>query len=148
MNGKKILIKKLDPNAALPEYASDAAAGADLRACLKDSVVIAIGQTVVIPTGIAVRIPDGYAGFIFARSGLATKKGVAPANKVGVIDSDYRGELLVPLHNHGDNDKIIEPGERIAQLVIMPVVHAEFEEASELDATKRGENGFGSTGEM
>lgn len=148
MNNKKIAAKKLSANAIMPKYASANAAGADIYACLEDRIVIRIGETVVIPTGISICIPDGYAGFVFARSGLATKKGIAPANKVGVIDSDYRGEVLVPLHNHGTRDKVIEPGERVAQLVIMPVIQAEFEETDELEDTERGDGGFGSTGSM
>ena len=146
MNVKKILIKKLDPNAALPEYASDAAAGADLRACLKDSVVIAIGQTVVIPTGIAVRIPDGYAGFIFARSGLGVRYGIVPSNCVGVIDSDYRGEILVGLRNQSQEAFVIEPGMRVAQMVILAVETPPLLECEALDGTQRGTGGFGSTG--
>lgn len=141
-------IKKISPDAVIPTYGTASAAGADLYACISDDIVIGRGETVIIPTGIAMAIPKGYAGFIFARSGLASKRGIAPANKVGVIDSDYRGEILVALHNHGKNDKIIVSGERIAQIVIMPIVQAEFNVTDELDETARGDGGFGSTGSM
>ena len=141
-----VAIKKLNKNAKLPAYGSEYAAGADLYACLDMPVVIAPGRTKVIPTGIALELPVGYAGLIYARSGLATKKGLAPANKVGVIDSDYRGELRVALYNHTKYVQTVEPFERVAQFVIMPYVAAQFEEAEELSDTVRGEGGFGSTG--
>ena len=148
METRKLLVKKLSPNAVMPKYASSSAAGADIYACIDEGVAIAPGETALIPTGIALRIPDGYAGFVFARSGLATKNGFAPANKVGVIDSDYRGELMISLYNQSAAEYTVMPGERIAQLVIMPVVTALFEEAGELDVTERGNGGFGSTGSL
>jgi len=134
------------PGAKAPYYASEGAAGADLCACTETATTVRPGETVMIPTGIAIEIPSGLAGFVFARSGLASKRGLAPANKVGVIDSDYRGEILVAIHNHSAADAVIEPGERIAQLVLMPVVRAAFTEAEGLSGTARGEGGFGSTG--
>ena len=139
-------IKKLKPNAAIPTYGSMNAAGADLYACVDSTVVIPSGETVMVPTGLSMELPEGYAGLIYARSGLASKKGLAPANKVGVIDSDYRGEVLVALHNHSSVDASIEPGERIAQLVITPYIMGVFTEADELSDTERGAGGFGSTG--
>ncbi len=139
-------IKKLDPLAKLPVYGSESAAGADLYALAENPIRIAPGETAVVHTGLAAEIPEGYAGFIYARSGLASKKGLAPANKVGVIDSDYRGEIRVALHNHSACKQTIEPYERVAQLVIAPYVYAQFEEVSELSETVRGEGGFGSTG--
>ena len=142
----KMRVKKLLPNAKLPTYGSEFSAGADLYALSDHSVRIGPDETAVVHTGLAAEIPDGYVGLIFARSGLATKKGLAPANKVGVIDSDYRGEIRVVLHNHTKYEQSIEPFERIAQLVLVPYVCAEFEEAEELSETVRGEGGFGSTG--
>lgn len=139
-------IKKLNPKATVPSYGSEYAAGADLYACLDGDVVIAPHATVVIPTGIAIELPVGYAGLIYARSGLATKKGLAPANKVGVVDCDYRGEVKVALHNHGEVAQTVSCGERVAQLVITPYVTASFVLADELSETVRGEGGFGSTG--
>lgn len=139
-------IKKLIPEAKLPAYASETAAGADLYALTDHVIRIGPNETAVVHTGLAAEIPEGYAGFIFARSGLATKKGLAPANKVGVIDSDYRGEIRVALHNHSKYEQSIDPFERVAQLVIMPYVFAQFEEAAELSDTERGAGGFGSTG--
>ena len=139
-------IKKIKPNAAIPTYGSMNAAGADLYACIDSALVIHSGETILVPTGLSMELPEGYAGLIYARSGLASKKGLAPANKVGVIDSDYRGEVLVALHNHSLTDAAIEPGERIAQLVITPYVMGVFEEVSELSDTERGAGGFGSTG--
>ena len=141
-----VRVKRLTETARLPEYGSAGAAGADLRADLADTVTVAPGETVMIPTGLAVEVPEGYAAFVYARSGLAAKRGLAPANKVGVIDSDYRGEVKVALHNHGSEAQEIAPGDRVAQLVIAPVVFADFAEADELDGTVRGEGGFGSTG--
>lgn len=137
-------IKKLNENATVPTYGSASAAGADLYAC--EAVTVASGETVLVHTGIAMAIPEGYVGLIFARSGLATKRGLAPANKVGVIDSDYRGEIMVALHNHGKADQAIEAGERIAQIVFTPYVAADFSVVEELDTTDRGAGGFGSTG--
>lgn len=142
----KVAIKKLDPSAKLPVYGSPYAAGADLCACVEGEVTVPPHATVMIPTGLAMELPVGYAGFIYARSGLASKKGLAPANKVGVVDCDYRGEVKVALHNHGDAAQTVSPGERIAQMVIAPYVAAQFCEAEELSATVRGEGGFGSTG--
>jgi len=142
----KISVKRLKPNAILPTYGSAEAAGADLYACLEAPVEIAPGQTAFIPTGLAMEIPKGYAGLAYARSGLACKRDLAPANKVGVIDSDYRGEFIIALHNHGSQTRIIEHGERIAQLVITPVFTPGFTEVSELSETERGTGGFGSTG--
>ena len=139
-------IKKLSGNAKIPVYGSKFAAGADLYACLDGDVKIGAGQTAVIPTGIALELPVGYAGLIYARSGLATKQGLAPANKVGVVDSDYRGEVMVALHNHGDAPAFVEPGERIAQLVVAPYLAVGFAEVEELSDTVRGAGGFGSTG--
>lgn len=140
-----IPIKKLDPNATIPTYGSAYAAGADLYACIPESVTFEPGETKLIHTGLAMEIPMGYAGLIYARSGLASKKGLAPANKVGVVDADYRGELMVALHNHGTNPIQIEPQERIAQLVITPYLTAHFELTEQLSETVRGEGGFGST---
>lgn len=141
-----VKIKRINDNAIVPVYATSSAAGADIHACLDHNVTIAPGETVLIPTGFAVQIPEGYAGLIFARSGLATKRSLAPANKVGVIDSDYRGEVMVSLHNHGQQEQDISHGDRIAQLVIVPVLTPEFELCDELDDTQRGAGGFGSTG--
>ena len=143
---EKIPVKKLKPNAILPTYGSAEAAGADLYACLDTPVEIAPGKTAFIPTGIAMELPRGYAGLAYARSGLACKKDLAPANKVGVIDSDYRGEFMIALHNHGEQVRVIEHGERIAQLVITQVFTPGFTEVSELSDTERGSGGFGSTG--
>lgn len=143
---EKIRVKKLRPNAVLPTYGSSEAAGADLYACLEEDVIIAPGQSVFIPTGLAMEIPKGCAGLIYARSGLACKRGLAPANKVGVVDSDYRGEFMIVLHNHGSQPQTVSHGERIAQLVITPVLTPSYEEADELLDTDRGCGGFGSTG--
>ena len=139
-------IKKLNPNATIPTYGSEYAAGADLYACIEDALTIAPGETVLVKTGLAMELPIGYAGLIYARSGLASKRGLAPANKVGVIDSDYRGEVMVALHNHSSIDQTIEPNERIAQLVITPYIKGIFSETDDLSDTVRGEGGFGSTG--
>ncbi len=139
-------IQKLNPNATTPTYGSADAAGADLYACIDVQKTIAPGETLLVPTGIAMAIPTGYVGLIFARSGLACKRDLAPANKVGVIDSDYRGEIMVALHNHGKQDRTIEPNERIAQIAIMPVTQPAFELCESLDETDRGAGGFGSTG--
>ena len=139
-------MKKLRPGAALPAYGSAGAAGADLTACLDAPVTIEAGQTAFIPTGIALEVPEGCAGLVYARSGMACKQGLAPANKVGVIDSDYRGEIMVALHNHGSSPRTIEPGQRIAQLLITPVLVPAYEEADTLSDTARDADGFGSTG--
>ena len=141
-----ISVKKLRPNATLPTYGSEFAAGADLYACLEEAVTIEPQQTKLIPTGLAMEIPMGWAGLIYARSGLATKRGLAPANKVGVVDPDYRGEIMVSLHNHGAVPQTVEHSERIAQLVLTPYLTACFHEAEELSETVRGAGGFGSTG--
>ena len=144
----EVKIKKLDSRAVLPTYGSEYAAGADLRALLDcDVLSIPAGKTILIHTGLCAEIPEGYAGLIYARSGLASKKGLAPANKVGVVDSDYRGEIMVALHNHSNDDTTIENGERIAQLVITPFLKVLYKEYSQLEDTKRGTGGFGSTGE-
>ena len=137
---------KLNDNAIVPTYGTPFAAGADLYALPEGEIVIEPNETVLVHTGIALQIPDGYAGFIFARSGIATKRGLAPANKVGVIDSDYRGEIMVSIHNHSTVEQIIASGERIAQLVIMPYVKAEFKQCDSLSTTERAQGGFGSTG--
>ncbi|MBR5520159.1 MAG: dUTP diphosphatase [Clostridia bacterium] len=137
---------KLDPRAKVPCYATADAAGADLCAVCDESIVIGAGETVFVHTGLAIAVPQGYAGLVYARSGLASKRGLAPANKVGVIDADYRGEVMVALHNHSAIAQTIETGERIAQLVITPVLHVAFDECESLDETERGEGGFGSTG--
>ena len=142
----KVKFVKLNPNAIVPSYGTAFAAGADLYALPDGDIEIKAGETVLIHTGIAMQIPDGYAGFIFARSGIATKRGLAPANKVGVIDSDYRGEIMVALHNHSNTTQQIASGERVAQMVIMPYITADFCECETLDDTTRGEGGFGSTG--
>ena len=143
-----VRIQKLDPNAKIPSYGSASAAGADLYALLDAPLVIAAGETVLVHTGVAIALPEGTVGLIFARSGLATKRGLAPANKVGVIDADYRGEIMVALHNHSDKDAVVEPFERIAQLLIMPYITAAFRECDTLDETARGVGGFGSTGTL
>ncbi|MBE6576895.1 MAG: dUTP diphosphatase [Ruminococcaceae bacterium] len=139
-------IKKLNEKAIVPTYGSACAAGADLYACEDGAVTIGVGETVLVHTGIAMAIPEGYVGLVYARSGLASKRGLAPANKVGVIDSDYRGEIMVALHNHGTVEQTIESGERIAQIVFTPYVAADFDVVEELDDTARGAGGFGSTG--
>ena len=138
-------IKKLTPDAVTPKYGSEFAAGADLYAC-GESTQIAPGETKLIHTGIAIELPLGTVGLIYARSGLASKRGLAPANKVGVVDSDYRGEVMVALHNHSENSAVIENGERIAQMVFLPYAAAVFTESESLDDTERGTGGFGSTG--
>ena len=146
METKKVNIKRLSSDAKLPTYGTDYAAGADLYACSSEKISFEPGETKLVKTGIALEVPEGYAGLIYARSGLASKRGLAPANKVGVVDSDYRGEIMVALHNHTNEVKEIDPYERIAQLVIAPYLKAEFNEVDELDETVRGEGGFGSTG--
>lgn len=138
--------QKLDPRAVEPAYGSAAAAGADLYAVLDQPLTLQPGQTTLVHTGLAVEIPEGYVGLIFARSGLATKRGLAPANKVGVIDADYRGEIMVALHNHGVEAQTIEHGERVAQLALLPFLTAAFQQADQLTDTVRGAGGFGSTG--
>ena len=140
-------IKLLSPKAVLPKYATPGSAAMDLTACLDDPVVLAPGQRTLLPTGIAIALPSAdYVALVFARSGLGIKHGIAPANCVGVIDSDYRGEIMVGLQNSGDTDYVIQPADRIAQLMITPVVQATVELVDELDDTVRGAGGFGSTG--
>lgn len=141
-----INIKKLNEKAVIPAYGSEYAAGADLYACLDNDLTVQPHETAVIPTGIALELPVGYAGLIYARSGLATKKGLAPANKVGVVDCDYRGEVKVALHNHSGVAQTVSAGERVAQLVITPYITAAFNAVDELSQTVRGAGGFGSTG--
>ena len=141
-----IRVRKLKERAILPTYGSTEAAGADLYACLEETITILPGESVFVPTGLAMEIPKGYAGLIYARSGLACKRGLAPANKVGVVDSDYRGEFMIVLHNHGSEPQIIAHGERIAQLVVTPVITPGFVEVESLSDTVRSAGGFGSTG--
>ncbi len=143
---QQVAFKKLNKNAKTPSYGSEYAAGADLYACIETEVTVNPGETKFIPTGLALEIPIGLVGLVYARSGLACKKGLAPANKVGVIDSDYRGEVMVALHNHSEVPQTVAVGERVAQLVIAPYYTAEFIEQEELSGTVRGEGGFGSTG--
>ena len=142
----QIRVKKLHPKAILPAYGSAEAAGADLYACLEEAVTVAPGASAWIPTGIAMEVPLGCAGLIYARSGLACKRGLAPANKVGVVDSDYRGQVVVVLHNHSAEPQTGNHGERIAQMVITPVVTWPYTEVEELTDSDRGAGGFGSTG--
>lgn len=141
-----IRVKKLNPNAILPTYGSVEAAGADLYACLESPVTIEPGETVWIPTGIALEVPKGCAGLVYARSSMGVKRGLAPANKVGVIDSDYRGEIRVVLLNHGEQTQTVEHGERVAQFLITPVLTPAYMEVESLSDTDRGAGGFGSTG--
>ncbi len=147
MSIMKLNIKKLNENAVVPTYGSEFAAGADLYACTNgETVVIESGETKLIKTGLAMEIPEGYAGLIYARSGIANKRGLAPSNKVGVVDSDYRGEIMVSLHNHSNETQSIADGERIAQMVITPFLKVEYQEVEEISETVRGDGGFGSTG--
>ena len=141
-----IQLKKLKENALLPTRGSEHAAGYDLYACLEEDVLIAPGQTVKIGTGLAVAVPEGFFGAVFARSGLASKEGLRPANCVGVCDSDYRGEYIIALHNDSGMERTVRHGDRIAQLVILPFLPAEFEESDSLPETALGAGGFGSTG--
>ena len=141
-----IRVKKLHPNAILPTYGSAEAAGADLYACMEEAVTIQPGEVYWVSTGIALEVPKGCAGLVYARSSLGAKRGLAPANKVGVVDSDYRGEVKVVLLNHSNQPQILQPGERVAQFVITPVLTPAYVEAGELDDTLRGAGGFGSTG--
>ena len=143
---EKINVKLLRPGAHMPTYGSAEAAGADLYACLEAPVTIEPGCTLLIPTGFALEVPKGCAGLIYARSSMGVKRGLAPANKVGVIDSDYRGEVMVGLHNHSCEPQTVSPGERVAQLLITPVFTPGFVQVQELEDTVRGEGGFGSTG--
>lgn len=141
-----VRVKKLHPNAKLPTYGSPEAAGADLYACLEEAVTIQPGEVYWVPTGIALEVPKGCAGLVYARSSMGAKRGLAPANKVGVVDSDYRGEIKVVLLNHSNQPQTLEPGERVAQFVITPVLTPAYEEAEDLSDTSRGIGGFGSTG--
>ena len=141
-----ISVKPLRAGAVLPTYGSEGAAGADLYACLDQDITIDPGQSAFVPTGLSMEIPAGYAGLIYARSGLACKRGLAPANKVGVIDSDYRGEFIVVLHNHGSIPQTVRHGDRIAQLLITPVLTPQYVQADILSDTSRSSGGFGSTG--
>lgn len=146
METVKVWFKKLNERATKPHYGTPYSAGADLYACLDGAVVVEPGETQFIPTGLAMEIPEGCVGLIYARSGLACKKGLAPANKVGVIDSDYRGEIIVALHNHSSRELVVKDGDRIAQMVITPYFYGDFDEAAELEDTVRSDGGFGSTG--
>ncbi|MCD8205759.1 MAG: dUTP diphosphatase [Clostridia bacterium] len=141
-----VQITKLRESAKIPTYGTEIAAGADLYACEDEDVEIPAGETRKIRTGIAIALPAGYAGLIYARSGLALNCGLAPANKVGVVDADYRGEVIVALHNHSKETRVVSRGDRIAQLVVTPYVTANFEEVESLSETKRSGGGFGSTG--
>lgn len=141
-----VKLKKLTPNAIIPTYGTAQSAGADLYSGMEQPVTIEPGKTEFIHTGIAIAIPEGLVGLVYARSGMACKKGIAPANKVGVIDADYRGEIMVALYNHGNEAVTVEPGDRIAQLVLTPFITAAFDETDSLDETDRGNGGFGSTG--
>ncbi|MCR5053425.1 MAG: dUTP diphosphatase [Lachnospiraceae bacterium] len=144
----KIEIKKLDGNAVLPERGSEYAAGYDLFSASQDEIKIAPHETVLIGTGLSIAIPEGYFGGIYARSGLSTKEGLRPANCTGVIDADYRGEIKVALHNDSDTERIVVPGQKVAQLIIQPFMECDFQLSDELPETKRGEGGFGSTGKL
>ncbi len=139
-------IKKLSDTAMIPSRGSRLAAGYDLYADIQEVIKVQPHETVKISTGISMAVPEGYFGAIFARSGLSTKKGLRPANCTGVVDSDYRGPVIVALHNDSETVQVVEPAERIAQLVVMPFLPVEFEIVEELDETERGEGGFGSTG--
>jgi len=143
-----IRFKKTNDKAIVPTYGTEYSAGADMYACIDTPVIIEPGKTILIPTGLALEIPEGYAGLIYARSGLATKKGIAPANKVSVIDSDYRGEIKIPLHNHSEEAVTIDVAERIAQIIFTPYLKVVFEESDNLSDTERGLGGFGSTGRL
>ncbi len=142
-----IQVKKLREGAVLPTRGSEKAAGYDLYACLDQPVVIYPNTNVKIGTGLAIAVPEGYFGAVFARSGLAAKQSLRPANCVGVCDADYRGEYMVALHNDGNEPRTVNPGDRIAQLVVMPFLPVEFNEVDQLDETARGAGGFGSTGQ-
>jgi dUTP pyrophosphatase len=146
MTPPTLRVKALRENAILPAYGSAYAAGADFCACIDETWAFQPGETRLVPTGLAVEIPAGYAGLIYARSGLAAKRGLAPANKVGVVDADYRGEVMVALHNHSGAAQEIQPGERVAQLVVTPFLQVNYEWSNALEDTARGAGGFGSTG--
>lgn len=146
----KVKINKLRSNAVMPQMMTSGAAASDIYACLKDDVFITVlpGATAAVPTGIALEIPEGFAGFVYPRSGLASRNGIVLSNCVGVIDSDYRGELIVSVFNRSASDFVIENGMRIAQLVISPVINAEYIISDSLSETERGTGGFGSTGAL
>ena len=148
MQHVSVKLQKLNENAIVPNYGTRLSAGADLYSCEGKAVTVEPHQTVFIHTGIAIEIPDGLVGLVYARSGLASKRSLAPANKVGVIDCDYRGEIIVSLHNHSDEPQTIEDKERVAQLVLTPCFVADFEEVDALSDTERGQGGFGSTGKL
>lgn len=145
MKIEDLKIKKLDETATIPTYGTEYSAGADLYAALESDTEIKPGETIMIGTKLAFEIPVGYVGLIFARSSLGSKKGLAPANKVGVIDADYRGEVKVPLFNHSNSPQTITKNERIAQIIFMPYLKANFIETENLEETIRGTGGFGST---
>lgn len=147
MNIKDINIKLLNEKAIVPTYGTEYSAGADLYACVGESIIIKSGETAFISTGISLEIPTGFVGLVYARSSLGCKNGIAPSNKVGVIDSDYRGELMVALHNHSKEDYIVKPNDRIAQIVFTPYLKGNFNVINELNNTERGTGGFGSTNE-
>lgn len=146
LNMENIKIKKISENAIIPAKGSEKSAGYDLYACLEKPVFINPHETVMVSTGLSMELPEGTFGAIVARSGISVKRNLAPANKIGVCDSDYRGEYIVALHNHSNTTQWVNPGERIAQLLVMPYVNVTFEETDKLSDTKRGEGGFGSTG--
>jgi dUTP pyrophosphatase len=146
MTSPTLRVQALRENAVLPAYGPDYAAGAALCACIGEAWAFQPGETRLVPTGLAVEVPAGYAGLIYARSGLASKRGLAPANKVGVVDADYRGEVMVALHNHSNTAQEIQPGERVAQLVVTPFLRVNYEWSGALEDTARGAGGFGSTG--
>ena len=146
MNHIDVKIKKLNENAKIPTYGTEFSAGADIYACIDEDVKILPGATATIKTGISVETPEGFMLLVFARSGLSIKQGLAPANKVGVVDSDYRGEVIVALHNHSSEAEVVSNGDRVAQMVFVPYFKANFEETTSLSNTARGAGGFGSTG--
>lgn len=146
MKTEQVEIKKVKENAIIPTYGTENAAGADLYACIEEDMIFSPHETKLVPTGLSFALPIGYAGLIYARSGLASKRHLAPANKVGVVDSDYRGEVMVALHNHSNGEQRIEPQERIAQFIITPYLKANFIEVEDLGDSERGAGGFGSTG--
>lgn len=146
MKFRNVKIKKLKPNAVIPTQGSPYSAGYDLYACIDEPVIIEPHTTMKIGTGLAMELPNGYFGAIFSRSGLATKQGLRPSNCVGVCDADYRNEYIVALHNDSDEKRIVEPNERIAQLILMEYTVIDFQEVDELSETVRGQGGFGSTG--
>lgn len=148
MQHATVKIKKLNSDATLPKYGTPYSAGADLYACEGRAIEIAPHESVFIHTGVAIELPEGTVGLVYARSGLACKRGIAPSNKVGVIDSDYRGEIIVSLHNHSDISVTISDKERIAQLVVTPYIVVDFAETDELSESVRGAGGFGSTGKI